>query len=86
MVKLSEIREEMNGRIQARSFWDEIEKIGAAKKSTKERLKQLGIGAVAATGGGAAGYAAGHATGKATGMAYEKSKSFLSKLKKFVKK
>jgi phage-related minor tail protein len=41
MIKISEVREEMKGRITSRALWDEIEKIGVAKTAFLNPLKAM---------------------------------------------
>jgi outer membrane lipoprotein SlyB len=86
MVKLAEIREEMKGRIQARSFWDEIEKIGAAKEKKKGRGGILGSGIGRGSGHVAAAALGGFAGYHAAKKKYAPKPGILSKLKKFIKK
>jgi hypothetical protein len=40
MVKLSEIKEEMAGRVQARAFWEELNSIGEEKEKTSAEKKK----------------------------------------------
>jgi hypothetical protein len=40
MLKLSEIKEEMAGRVQARAFWEELNSIGEEKEKTSAEKKK----------------------------------------------